>query len=128
MMQGRMIRRSTFGAGLGMILSLWFPAVTPIAAAQNGGYRIAGIAVSSAGGHPLAGARVILRAVQESRRNLNPSPPQKMEGSGSRASLGENILWVASGRGFISGSYDQHDEYATAIVTEALVLIRKTWY
>ncbi len=83
-----------------------------------GGYRIAGTVVSKTDGHPLALARVVIRDVknQQNFQSLITSEDGKFEFSGLPA--GKYSLEGAK-RGFISGNYDQHDQFSTAIVTGA---------
>src|SRR5215472_15142437 len=66
---------------------------TPPTGASAGFYKVAGTIVSKTDGHPLERARVML---QDAKYSL----------SGAK-------------RGYISASYDQHDQYSTAIVTGA---------
>ena len=83
-------------------------------------FRVAGTVVSKTDGHPLAGARVSLVSVKN---------PQQQEAivTGDDGKFG--FTSVAAGkyslngvrRGFISAGYDQHDQYASAIVTGAAV-------
>jgi hypothetical protein len=93
----------------------------------GGGYRIAGTVVSNADGRPLAGARITIRNVKNLQSFLSvvTSEDGKFEFSGLPA--GKYSL-DGTKRGFIPAGYEQHEEYATAIVTgagfdtEALVL------
>jgi len=83
-----------------------------------GGYRIAGTVVSKADNGPLARARVTIRDAKDSQKFqfVITSEDGKYEFSGLPA--GKYSLSGAK-RGFISGSYDQHDQFSTAIVTGA---------
>jgi Carboxypeptidase regulatory-like domain len=91
------------------------------------GYRIAGTIVSKTDGHPLARARITVRDAKDSKKfeSLVTSENGKFEFKGLPA--GKYDLHGAR-RGFISASYDQHDQFSSAIVTgsgletEALVL------
>ena len=99
------------------------PAVTS-SASDN---RIAGTVVSKADGRPLARARITVRDTKDSKKfqSLLTAEDGKYEFSGLPA--GKYSLTGAK-RGFISASYDQHEQYSTAIVigvgldTETLVL------
>ncbi|MFZ0416715.1 MAG: carboxypeptidase-like regulatory domain-containing protein [Candidatus Sulfotelmatobacter sp.] len=88
------------------------PAIIP------SGYRIAGTVVSKADGRPLARARITVRDTKDSKKfqSMVTSEDGKYGFSGLPA--GKYALTGAR-RGFISASYDQHDQYSTAIVTGA---------
>jgi hypothetical protein len=96
-------------------------------AATPGGYRIAGTVVSKTDGHPLARARITIRDAKtpQNFQSLVTADDGKFEFSG--VARGKYSLTGAK-RGFITASYDQHDQFSTAIVTgagletEALVL------
>jgi len=83
----------------------------------TGPYRIAGTVVSSKGGNPLARARVqIIDALNpQSLRSVVTSSDGHFEFpviAGKFALQGEK-------RGYIASSYNQHDQFSTAIVTGA---------
>jgi hypothetical protein len=82
------------------------------------GFRIAGTAVSKTDSHPLSRARITVRDAKDVQKfqSLITSDDGKFEFSGLPA--GKFSLQGAK-RGFISASYDQHDQYSTAIVTGA---------
>lgn len=82
------------------------------------GDRVAGIVVSKADGHPLSRARVVLAGVKNRRirESVITTDDGKFEFNGVPA--GKYSLGGAH-RGFISAGYDQHDQYASAIVTGA---------
>jgi carboxypeptidase family protein len=82
------------------------------------GYRIAGTVVSKADGRPLARARITVRDASDPKKFLSivTAEDGKFEFTGLPA--GKYSLTGAR-RGFISASYDQHDQYSTAIVTGA---------
>lgn len=84
----------------------------------GGDYRIAGTIVSKTDGHPLAVARVVIRDVKNPQNfeSLITSDDGKFEFRGLPA--GKYSLEGAK-HGFISGNYDQHDQFSTAIVTGA---------
>src|SRR5215469_16258032 len=73
-------------------------------------YRVAGVLVSKTNGDPLAGARVILASTKDrqSPQSVMTSDDGRFEFSGVPA--GKFSLTGAQ-RGFISASYDQHDQY-----------------
>lgn len=83
-----------------------------------GGYRIAGSVVSKADGRPLGRARVTVRDAKEPQKfqSMVTAEDGKYEFNGVPA--GKYSLTGAK-RGFIAASYDQHDQYSTAIVTGA---------
>jgi uncharacterized surface anchored protein len=99
----------------------------PSAAASSGSYRIAGTVVSKMDAHALARARITVRDAKDSKKfeSLITSENGKFEFTGLPA--GKYSLSGAK-RGFVTASYDQHDQYSTAIVTgagldtEALIL------
>ncbi len=90
----------------------------PQASGVNGSYKIAGIVVSGAGGGALARARV---TIVDTR---NPRNTQWMITAGdglfefNRLRAGKYTLQGAR-RGFIPTSYNQHQQFSTAIVTRA---------
>jgi Carboxypeptidase regulatory-like domain len=90
----------------------------PQAANTTSGYRVAGTVFSKTDGHVLARARVVLRDVKNPQNfgTRITAEDGKFEFNGIPAgkySLG------GSKKGFISGNYDQHDFFSTAIVTGA---------
>jgi len=84
----------------------------------GGSFRIAGHVVNSKTGYPLARARVTITDARNPQRVLSilTSDDGKFEFSGVTA--GKFALEGAK-RGFIRGSYDQHEQFSTAIVTDA---------
>lgn len=82
------------------------------------GYKIAGTAVSKLDGHPLVRARITLRDARDPQKfeSLVTSEDGKFEFTGVPA--GKYDLHGAK-RGYISASYDQHEQFSTAIVTGA---------
>src|SRR6201988_649100 len=89
------------------------PQTTP-----GNGYRIAGTIVSKTDGHPLARARVTVRDARNPQKfeSVVTAENGKFEFNGVPA--GKYDLHGAK-RGYVSASYDQHDQFSTAIVTEA---------
>lgn len=90
----------------------------PAAAISGGSYRIAGTVVSRTDLRPLARARVTLRDAKEPQKfqSMITAEDGKYEFTGLPP--GKYSLRGAK-RGFISASYDQHDQFSTAIVTGA---------
>jgi Carboxypeptidase regulatory-like domain len=84
----------------------------------GGGFRIAGHVVNAKTGYPLARARVSITDTRNAQRSLSmlTSDEGKFEFNGVTA--GKFSLEGAK-RGFIRGSYDQHEQFSTAIVTGA---------
>ncbi len=82
------------------------------------GYRIAGTIVSKADGHPLARARVTISDVTNRKRveSLITAEDGKFE---FRALPTGKYSLDGAKRGFISAAYDQHEQFSTAIVTDA---------
>jgi hypothetical protein len=83
-----------------------------------GNYRIAGTVVSKTDGHLLARARITLRDAKAPQKfeSLITADDGKFEFTGVPA--GKYDLHGAK-RGFISASYDQHEQFSTALVTGA---------
>jgi Carboxypeptidase regulatory-like domain len=89
--------------------------VPRLSQASSGSYRISGTIVSTTTGHSLAGARVLIvdtRNPQNIQSELT-SEDGRFEFQVSR---GKYALQVAK-RGFITAAYQQHKQFATAIVT-----------
>ena len=100
----------------------------PSPAQTQGGYRIAGTVLSATSGAPLADARIFIVDVStrqnQDRQNQDPknqkSVVTKEDGrfAFTQVPAGKYSL-TGSKRGYESGAYEQHEEYATAIVTGA---------
>src|ERR1700752_3921722 len=98
------------------------PQTTPV-----NGSQIAGTMVSKTDGHPLARARVTVRDARNPQKfeSVVTAENGKFEFNGVPA--GKYDLHGAK-RGYVSASYDQNDQFSTAIVpgaaleTEALIL------
>jgi hypothetical protein len=89
-------------------------APAPIAAA--GRYRIAGIVVNAITGEPLPRAAVAV--LDETDNHAIQSVLSDNEGRFALGHLPEGKFQLtASKRGFLTGFYDEHDEFNTAIVT-----------
>jgi hypothetical protein len=91
-------------------------AYEPRSSTPGGKYRIAGTVVSKTDGHPLARARITLRDAKAPQKfeSLITADDGKFEFTGVPA--GKYDLHGAK-RGFISASYDQHEQFSTALVT-----------
>lgn len=91
---------------------------TPQATTSTVNYRIAGTIVSKLDGHPLARARVTVRDAKDPQKfeSVVTAEDGKFEFTGVPA--GKYDLHGAK-RGFIQASYDQHEQFSTAIVTGA---------
>ena len=111
-----------------MVLGLVLLCRTPVAAAQTsappsaqpaiGIFRIAGTVVNATGGNPLARARV---SIQDTRNPKNLAWMITAEDGRfefRQLPAGKYSLGGAK-RGFIAASYDQHEQFSTAIVTGA---------
>ncbi|MGC2109689.1 MAG: carboxypeptidase-like regulatory domain-containing protein [Candidatus Korobacteraceae bacterium] len=83
--------------------------------ASSGSYRIAGTVVSTTGGYPLAGARVLI-ADTRNRRNIQSLLTSEDGRFEFQVNQGKYALQAAK-RGFITSAYDQHDQFSTAIAT-----------
>lgn len=83
---------------------------------SGGAYRIAGTVVSKVDAHPLTRARITVRDVKDPQRldSVVTAEDGRFEFNGLPA--GKYSLMGAK-RGFISASYDQRDQFSTAIVT-----------
>ena len=86
----------------------------------SGGYSVSGTVVSKIDGHPLARTRVSLYDAKNPRKfeSLVTAEDGKFVFNG--VPVGKYNL-RGSKRGFISASYDQHEQFSTAIVTGAEV-------
>lgn len=110
-----------------LVTLCWLSAVTQIAAqtpapsqgsTPGNGYRIAGTVVSKIDGHPLARARVTVQDTKspdkfeavitaaDGKFEFNGVPPGKYNLRGAK-------------RRYVAASYDEHEQYSTAIVTAA---------
>jgi protocatechuate 3,4-dioxygenase beta subunit len=111
------LRRSVIlASGLVVFCSVVFAAQSSDAApAQSSTTRIAGTVVSSIGGNPLGRARVSIVDARnpQNRQFAITSDDGRFE---FKVSPGKYDLRGAK-RGFISASYDEHEQFSTAIVT-----------
>ena len=98
---------------------------SPLPAA--GSFRVAGTIVSKTDAHPLGRARVTLRDAKKAEQFESIITAEDGKFSFEDVPAGKYSLTGAK-RGFVTASYDQHDQFSTAIVTgtgidtEALVL------
>jgi hypothetical protein len=92
-----------------------------------GSFRVAGTIVSKTDAHPLGRARVTLRDAKKAEQFESIITEEDGKFAFENLPAGKYSLTGAK-RGFIAASYDQHDQFSTAIVTgagidtEALVL------
>jgi hypothetical protein len=97
------------------------------ASVHGNGYKIAGTVVSKTDGHPLTRARVTVRDTKDPQKFESQVTADDGKFSFTGVPAGKYSLTGAR-RGFITASYDQHEQFSTAIVTgadldtEALVL------
>ena len=78
--------------------------------------RIAGTVVSAATGTPLAGARVFINEVKNQKNQASMLTDSDGHFFFANVPPGKYSL-LAAQRGYVTGAYDQHEEFATAIVT-----------
>ncbi len=106
------------------ILAAWSVLWIALSAASQesvpmiGTYRIAGTVVSAISGAPLAEARVSIVDVKDEKKQRSMLTGEDGRFAFTQVPAGKYSL-EASKRGFEAGAYDQHEEYATAIVTGA---------
>ena len=92
-----------------------------------GSFRVAGTIVSKTDAHPLGRARVTLRDAKKAEQFESIITEEDGKFAFENVPAGKYSLTGAK-RGFVTASYDQHDQFSTAIVTgagidtEALVL------
>jgi hypothetical protein len=92
-----------------------------------GSFRVAGTIVSKTDAHPLGRARVTLRKAKNAEQFESVITEENGKFAFENVPAGKYSLTGAK-RGFVTASYDQHDQFSTAIVTgtgidtEALVL------
>jgi len=82
------------------------------------GYRIAGTVVSKTDMHPLSRARIYLRDIKERQQRQSVLTGDDGKFEFDRLPAGKYSL-SGGKRGFIPASYDQHEQFSTAIVTGA---------
>lgn len=100
-----------------MVARAQYPSDTQATQIPTGPYRIAGIVVNGKTGSPLARARVTIEDAKQrqSVRSVIASDDGRFE---FHVPSGKYSLGGAK-RGFITASYNQHDQFSTAIVTAA---------
>lgn len=110
-----------------LLATSWFFLVLAAAAQTNspsptgnaaGSYRVSGTIVSKTDGHPLGRARVTLREAKDARKYEGIITDDDGKFAFESVPAGKYSL-TGEKRGFITASYDQHDQYSTAIVTGA---------
>jgi hypothetical protein len=90
-------------------------AVAPAAAKL---YRIAGTIVNASTEEPIVGASITLLGGDPRRRDLRETVISDAEGKFALSPVPEGKYSLQASRlGFMSASFDQHDEYSSAIVT-----------
>lgn len=102
-------------------LALSLTAISAVAQAPTApNYRIAGTVVSRTDGHPLTRARVVIQNVKDAQQIVTTitSDDGKFEFTGLPAA---KFSLSAAKRGYLPGSYNQHEYFSTAIVTGAAV-------
>jgi 5-hydroxyisourate hydrolase-like protein (transthyretin family) len=105
---------------LGLLLCL----STSAASAQStysataGGFRIAGTVVNALGGNPLPRARVTIEDTRDSQKVQYTITSEDGRFEFTQLDAGKYALSGAK-RGFITASYEQHEQFSTAIVTGA---------
>jgi carboxypeptidase family protein len=85
---------------------------------SGGKYRIAGTVLSSTDGHPLSRARIVLVDVKTLGKPFSQFSSEDGSFSFSGLPAGKYSLQGAK-RGYLTRSYDQHEVFSTAIVTDA---------
>lgn len=111
---------------LSLITALCFFAVHATAAPQpdapqtisGGAYRIAGTVVSKVDAHPLARVRITVRDTKDPQKLQSAITAEDGKFEFTHLPAGKYSVTGAK-HGFISASYDQHEEFSTAIVTGA---------
>jgi 5-hydroxyisourate hydrolase-like protein (transthyretin family) len=100
------------------VLWIALSAASQESAPMIGTNQIAGTVVSAISGAPLAEARVSIVDVKDEKKQRSMLTGEDGRFAFTQVPAGKYSL-EASKRGFEAGAYDQHDEYATAIVTGA---------
>ncbi len=97
--------------------AIFYPALAQEATRIQGDpSRISGTVVSAASGSPLAGARVSITDVKDRKNQRTLLTGDDGHFSFPHVPPGKYSL-VAARRGFLTAAYDQHEAFATAIVT-----------
>src|SRR5882724_5073989 len=94
------------------------PVHAPVSAGGFGNFRVAGTILSAAEGHPLARARVSLQEIKNPQNQIFMIT--KDDGRFEFANLHAGKYSLAGAkRGYITATYDEHEQFSTAIVTGA---------
>ena len=93
------------------------PAALRAQSVGSGEFRVAGTVVNKIGGHPLAGARVLLGDARN-RENVQ-SMVTTDDGRFAFAARAGKYSLTAEKRGFLTTAYKGHEQFSTAIVTGA---------
>jgi hypothetical protein len=91
------------------------PALQQLPAAETT-FKIAGTVVNAITGAPLSQARISITGAKERGRAISVVTSERGNFEFSQLKAGKYSL-QGSRRGFISGAYDQHEQFSTAIVT-----------
>jgi carboxypeptidase family protein len=91
---------------------------TPVSEAGVGSFRIAGTILGAREGHPLSRARVSVRNVKNPQNQISMITGDDGHFEFANLPAGKYSLLGAK-RGYITASYDQHEQFSTAIVTGA---------
>lgn len=89
---------------------------TPQMGNTGPGSRVSGIVISKSDGHPLAGARIIVRDTRDPRKFESAVTGDDGKFAFENVPPGKYSLEGLK-KGFIPAAYDQHDQFSTAIVT-----------
>ena len=113
----------TLGIALGWLIfavSATLRAQTPaqVPTGSVGQYRIAGTIISAREGYPLSRARVSVRDVKNPQYQISMISGDDGHFEFANLPAGKYSLLGAK-RGYITASYDQHEQFSTAIVTGA---------
>ncbi len=116
-------RCSTLQVALGCLffaVSARLLAQTPaqVPAGSSGLFRVAGAVLSASEGHPLSRARVTLQEVTSPQGQIFMITGADGHFEFANLHAGKYTL-VGAKRGYITASYDQHEQFSTAIVTGA---------
>lgn len=101
--------------GMGASSTAQTPAIPQNSSAGNN-YTIAGTVVSKVDGNPLVRARVTVRDAKDSQKFESQVTSEDGRFQFTGVPAGKYSL-TGTKRGFITASYDQHEQFSTAIVT-----------
>ena len=104
--------------GLALCLSTSVTVAQSAYPANAAGFRIAGTVVNAIGGNPLARVRVSIEDTRDSQKFQQTVTAEDGRFEFSQLDPGKYALSGAK-RGFLTASYEQHEQFSTAIVTGA---------